>query len=81
MIDGFCSKRFPKEFISETMAESDGYPFYRRSRPEEGEQSGIKEIRRVDVVMDNRWVVPYSCEMFGCHIKVEICNSIKVSNT
>ena len=30
MADGKCTKRFPKEYTSETYTSSDGYPHYRR---------------------------------------------------
>ena len=30
MVDGKCSKQFPKEFVEKTYAAADGYPCYRR---------------------------------------------------
>ena len=30
MVDGKCSKQFPKEFVEKTFPATDGYPHYRR---------------------------------------------------
>ena len=30
MVDGKCSKQFPKDFVEKTFAAADGYPHYRR---------------------------------------------------
>ena len=30
IVDGKCSKHFPKEFVDKTFASADGYPHYRR---------------------------------------------------
>ena len=80
MKDGLCTKHYPKDFVPETMCSEDGYPLYRRRRPDDGGQTAKKTIRGNEVEVDNRWVVPYSpylCHMFKCHINVEVCNSIK----
>ena len=79
MKDNFCSKNFPKDFISETICADDGYPLYRRRKPCEGGHTGVKKVRGKNVTVDNRFVVPYSpylCEKYDCHINVEVCNSI-----
>ncbi|KIH43787.1 hypothetical protein ANCDUO_26201, partial [Ancylostoma duodenale] len=36
MKDRKCTKKYPREFIQETQNGNDGYPLYRRRRPEEG---------------------------------------------
>ena len=80
MKDGLCTEHYPKDFVPETMCSEDGYPLYRRRRPDDGGQTAKKTIRGNEVEVDNRWVVPYSpylCHMFKCHINVEVCNSIK----
>nr|CDJ90379.1 uncharacterized protein LOC100903664 [Haemonchus contortus] len=73
MIDGECSKRFPKQFRDETNSDLDGYPEYRR--PNDGRTciSGGK-------VLDNRSVVPYNRYLalrYNGHLNVEICGMIQ----
>ncbi|KAJ0517389.1 putative DNA helicase [Helianthus annuus] len=70
MIDGKCSKKFPKKFLEHTSIDSNGFPMYRRR------DSG-KEIYKYDVRMDNRNVVPYNktlLKRYQAHINVEWCN-------
>ncbi|GBM05724.1 hypothetical protein AVEN_190173-1 [Araneus ventricosus] len=71
MVDGKCTKRFPKDFINDTVTHIDGYPIYRRRSTENGGQSFIKTISNADIDIDNRWVVPYSpllSKTFNAHI-------------
>lgn len=73
-----CSKRFPRPFVSETQTGGDGYPLYRRRRPEDGGHSYT--IERSGITIDNSWVVPHCpllSKMFNAHINVEYCNSVK----
>jgi len=84
MVNGKCSKGFPKEYIEETQTGERGYPQYRRRKPDNGGQSISKRIkvnnRFLTVQVDNRWVVPYSpilLRMFNAHINTEISISIK----
>ncbi|GBL76140.1 hypothetical protein AVEN_234426-1 [Araneus ventricosus] len=80
MVDGKCTKRFPKDFINDTVTHIDGYPIYRRRSTENGGQSFIKTISNADIDIDNRWVVPYSpllSKTFNAHINVESCSSVK----
>ncbi|KAJ0511146.1 putative helitron helicase-like domain-containing protein [Helianthus annuus] len=70
MIDGKCSKKFPKKFLEHTSIDGNGFPMYRRR------DSG-KEIYKYDVRMDNRNVVPYNktlLKRYQAHINVEWCN-------
>ncbi|XP_044588701.1 uncharacterized protein LOC123267879 [Cotesia glomerata] len=72
LIDGICSKKYPKSFRNETTMDADGYPYYRRR------DEGIKFTRNSSV-FDNRHVVPYNPELlkaFNCHINVEVVFSI-----
>ncbi|GFW93647.1 uncharacterized protein TNCV_4541761 [Trichonephila clavipes] len=82
IVDGKCSKRFPRQMLQETQTGDDGYLLYRLRKPDDGghvvpgraTESGMLE----DV--DNSWVVPYSpllCRIFKAHINVEYCNSVK----
>ncbi|KIH53763.1 hypothetical protein ANCDUO_16097, partial [Ancylostoma duodenale] len=84
MKDRKCTKNYPREFIQETQTGNDGYPLYRRRRPEEGGFTAIVKVRinnqQTEIEVDNRWVVPYSpllSKMFEAHINVEYCNSVK----
>ena len=73
MVDGMCSKKFPKDFAEQTLADSDGYPQYRR-------RNDGKFIEKNGVSLDNRYVVaykPYLSTKYNAHINVEICSSIK----
>ncbi|XP_044575173.1 uncharacterized protein LOC123258981 [Cotesia glomerata] len=80
MVDGKCTKRFPKDFTNDTVTHVDGYPIYRRRSTENGGQSFVKTINKADIDIDNRWVVPYSpllSKTFDAHINVELCSSVK----
>ena len=82
MKDGKCCKKYPKAFIEETQTGNDGYPTYRRRKPENGGGEAILRRSGNQVLeVDNRWVVPYSpflCKVFNSHINVEFCNSVKL---
>ena len=73
MVNGKYSKKFPKDFTKQTLADADGYLRYQRRN--DG-QSVIKN----GVTLDNRYVVPYNPYLstkYNAHINVEICSSIK----
>jgi hypothetical protein len=73
MKDGKCSKNFPKPFQEETLANSEGYPKYRRRNMGKTTIANGKSI-------DNSWVVPYNPYLslkYNCHINVESCASVK----
>jgi Helitron helicase-like domain at N-terminus len=73
MVDGECSKNFPKQFQEETSMNVYGYPLYRR-------RSDRPPVRIRTNVIDTRYVVPYNAELllkFQCHINVEVCTSLK----
>jgi len=69
MVDGQCSKLYPKKHQELTKVGADGYPVYRR-RPIDGciEKGGVK--------CDNMYVVPYNrfSLKYQAHINVEWCN-------
>jgi hypothetical protein len=74
MINGKCSKKYPKQFTEETKTHNDGYPLYRRRN------DGKTFVDGRGNVCDNRHIIPYNptlCTIFDCHINVEICNSIR----
>ena len=53
MIEGVCSKHFPKSFNEFTHEESNGYPNYRRRNDGQHVFIGTNKI-------DNSWIVPYN---------------------
>lgn len=80
MKDGKCTKRYPRELSSETVTGNDGYPLYRRRSLNDDGESTVVKVKGQDVVVDNRWIVPYSpilSASFEAHINVEYCNSVK----
>lgn len=80
MIDGKCSKRYPRALVLDTVTGNDGYPLYRRRSIDDNGKSIVIKIKNQDVEVDNRWIVPYSpllSKVFKAHINVEYCNSVK----
>ncbi|SAL99778.1 hypothetical protein, partial, partial [Absidia glauca] len=72
MVNGVCSKGFPKNFALATVDSGAGYPIYRRR------DLGLA-IEKKGVPLNNRWVVPhnvYLCTKYNAHLNVEICSSI-----
>ena len=53
MVDGKCSKNYPKEFLEQTIYGENGYPQY--ARPNNG-----RTVEKNGTVYDNRNVIPYS---------------------
>jgi len=73
MINGKCTKHYPREFNTTTTTNKYGYPLYRR-------RDDKKTIKKKRGTIDNRWIVPYNpylCQKYNCHINVEICSSIR----
>ncbi|XP_055306971.1 uncharacterized protein LOC129571224 [Sitodiplosis mosellana] len=80
MIDGKCTKRYPRALITESVTGIDGYPLYRRRSPENDGNVASLRIQNRDLDIDNRRIVPYSpllSKTFNAHINVEYCNSVK----
>ncbi len=78
--DNTCTKFFPKDYINETTAGSDGYPAYKRRSPANGGLSVEVKKRGKTHTMTNQYVVPYSAKLllkYNCHINVEICSTIR----
>lgn len=70
MVNGRCSKFFPKKYVDKTSFDIDGYPTYRRRN------TGVFVERR-DVQLDNGYVVPYNAKLlmkYQAHINIEYCN-------
>ena len=71
IVDGKCSKKFPKAFVEKTFAAADGYPYYRR-------RNDGKSVVKNGISLDNRYVVPYNpylSKKYNGHINVEICST------
>ncbi|XP_036340118.1 uncharacterized protein LOC118749422 [Rhagoletis pomonella] len=80
MIDEKCSKRYPRQFTSDSITGNDGYPLYRRRSPNDNGKTATIRMHNQEVEVDNRWVVPYCpllSKIFNAHINVEYCNSVK----
>lgn len=83
MADGKCTKSFPKVFNNDTIININGYSIYRRINTNNDSQSVTKNVKYVDIVIDNRWVVPYSpllSKTFYAHINVDFCSLVRASN-
>ncbi|XP_031124334.1 uncharacterized protein LOC116027048 [Ipomoea triloba] len=70
MVNGKCSKHFPKKFVDLSSFDQDGYPLYRRC--DDG-----KTVKRNGIELDNRYVVPHNRYLllrYKAHMNVEWCN-------
>ena len=86
MVDGICSKNFPKPFNEYTKENSDGYPEYRRrdnkiTHPVKIYNNKNKNLKENFTIfyVDNRWIVPHNLYLstkYNCHINVEVCSSV-----
>ena len=73
MVNGHCSKHYPKQFREHTLYGENGYPDY--ARPNNG-----RTVEKNGFAYDNRHVIPYHRYLsakYNCHINVEICASIE----
>ncbi|XP_031096995.1 uncharacterized protein LOC116001246 [Ipomoea triloba] len=70
MVNGRCSKFFPKKYVTTSVLDRDGYPIYRR-------RDNGRTIKKNGIDLDNRYVVPhnrYLLMKYKAHINVEWCN-------
>lgn len=68
MVDGKCTKDYPKRFSETTIASDSGCITYRR-------RNNDVFVTKGDFNMDNRWVVPhnlYLCSKYNAHLNVEV---------
>lgn len=69
-----CSKKFPKDYMEETVLGEDHYPRYRRRSEDQGGHHYMLRINDDMVRVDNRYVVPYNPTLllkYQAHINVE----------
>ncbi|XP_041999843.1 uncharacterized protein LOC121749330 [Salvia splendens] len=70
MLNGRCSKYFPKKYRAATNIDEDGYPAYRR-------RDNGRVVMKDGVPLDNRYVVPHNRFLlmkYSGHVNVEWCN-------
>lgn len=82
MKDGKCTKYYPRALLKDTQTSENGYPLNRRRAPhDEGRTATIRNYNgQENIVVDNRWVVPYSpllSKIFDAHINIEFCSLVK----
>jgi len=73
MVNGKCSKNYPRDFVEQIKINKYEYSLYRRKNNE-------KTIKKGNVIIDNRWIVsynPYLSQKYNYHINVKICSSIR----
>lgn len=79
MVDGRCSKKYPRDYLEQTEIKRDGYPLYARSNDGRVfERDGGD--RHPPNLFTNRDVVPYNAYLlakYNCHINVETCTSVR----
>ncbi len=74
-----CSKSFPKEFEDQTFHDGHTYPRYQRRHPDKGGEAFPKTMPNREMMIDNRWVVPYNPHLlykYNCHMNVENVASV-----
>ncbi|XP_057434626.1 uncharacterized protein LOC130727495 [Lotus japonicus] len=70
MVEGKCSKHFPKKYQNCTSIDDDGFPIYKRRK------TRISTVKK-GVPLDNGFVVPYNPQLlmsYQGHINVVYCN-------
>jgi hypothetical protein len=60
MVDGKCSKLFPRQLVVETINGNYGYPLYRRRSIDDNGKSTIIKENQLEIEVDNRWITPFS---------------------
>ena len=72
MIDGRCSRHYPRAFSQSTVVGNDGYPIYMR-------RDDGRQVQAKGVLVDNHWIIPYNPFLsmkYKTHINVGIYSTI-----
>ncbi|XP_072062280.1 uncharacterized protein [Arachis hypogaea] len=67
MLNGRCSKFYPKPFRPRTVIDDAGFPRYKRL-------DNGRTIMKKNITLDNSYIIPYNPSLllkYGCHINVE----------
>ena len=79
MVDGRCSKGFPKMFMPHTVIDGDQCkPVYRRRSPAQGGRQVVIKRGGQEFTVDNSMVVPHTPALvlrYSSHINTEVCTS------
>ena len=79
MVDGKCSKNFPKPLCAHTIIDQENsWPQYRQRAPNDGGRTAKIKRGGREYEVDNSWVVPYNAWLtltYDCHINVEFARS------
>ena len=77
---GQCARQYPRNFSDVTVVDDGCFPNYRRRHESNGGFTGTKHVNgSSNVIIDNRWVVPYSpylLKKYRSHINVEYCHTV-----
>ena len=79
MVNGVCSKRFPKAFCEETTINENSHPKYWRRKG----QLVIRRRGQNELIIENSWVVPYNPYLsakYQCHVNVDLSLSLYGDN-
>ena len=79
MVNGRCSKFYPKPFSNETVLNLEkSKPVYKRRSPAQGGREVVIRRNGKDYTIDNSWIVPHPPAMilrYNSHINLEVCVS------
>jgi hypothetical protein len=79
MVNGKCSKNYPKSFCDESTCDDDKMVYRRRSPASGGVTTEKRGKDGQPIKVDNSIIVPYSPYLlmrFDAHINVEVCNYV-----
>ena len=81
MVDGKCSKNFPKPLCAHTIIDQENsWPQYRWWAPNDGGRTAKIKRGGRKYKVDNSWVVPYNAWLtitYDCHINAQLVSKWK----
>lgn len=82
MVDGKCTKRYPRPLVAETVTGSDGYPVYRRRSKDNNGRTIVVKVtvhrQSQEIEIGSEFVLPHCpllSRIFNAHVNVESCHS------